>query len=196
MSAPGVTVGFSFPYRNAIEEWSQRYHFVGDPPADQAGWESLYDDLASLLAPCLTDDTWVITGYGYEDTDNDSVATMVRLRGGSGTQGELTPLTGAQLAPGDAAAWVRWDTGRDNTNGRNIYLRKYFHGVYTHVASDDGDNIDENQVDALAAFGSAVAGASGDWPGIAGPDHAAPTGGIAVSPFITTRTLKRRGARP
>lgn len=195
MAASGVTVVYSFLYRGAAEEWSQQYHFVGDPPGTDADWISLGSALAALLLPTLASAVTVERMYCYEDTDDDSVYTFVLADHSVDGAGELVAGAGNVETPGDSASWVRWKTARTNSNGKPIYLRKYFHGVFCSVAGGDTDTLSSGYKSALEDFGGAVNDVSGDWPGIAGPDGVAP-GASAASPFVTTRTLKRRGIRP
>lgn len=195
MAAPGATMVYSFTYRGNVEEWTQQYHIVGDAPSDDAGWISLFGAFKGLVVECLSSAVKIVRMYGYENTDDDSVFTYDAAAVGDSGTGVLSASTGLSYAPGDAAAWVRWKTARVNTHGKPIYLRKYFHGCILAPADQDTDALGSGYKAALEAFGTAVAASSGAWPGLAGPDGVAP-GAMSVSPFVTTRTLKRRGARP
>lgn len=196
MAAPGVTVVYSFNYRGNPEEWSQKYHFVGDAPSSDADWILLCADFVPLLQPALAEWVTIERIYCYANTDDDSVYTY-NLADHGGTVPGTCPLpSGAGLAPGDAAAWVRWKTARVNTHGKPIYLRKYFHGIMLGTENPALiDTLASAYQEALAAFGASVEGASGHWPGIAGPDGVEP-GTVTASTFATTRTLHRRGRRP
>lgn len=196
MATPGVITIKSFSYRGAKEEWSNGYHFVGSHPSDDAGWISLVTSLVGLEATALDSDVQLLRAYCYDDFSpgHDSVLTVTDADFGS-TYGALSAVSGSARAPGDSAAWIRWKTARFNTNGKPIYLRKYYHGI---LITDDGhnaDHIEAAQATALGTLATNLNGTSGDWPGIAGPDGVAP-GASMVSPFVTTRTLRRRGKRP
>lgn len=196
MAASGITIIKSFVYRGASEEWSNAYHFTGDPPSDSAGWESLVDafvDIEKLgMGACNT----YLRAYCYEDTDDHAVFTYDYATAHGSVTGSLSPAGGTAFAPGDAAAWVRWKTARTNTNGNPIYLRKYYHGVAVTVGGGvAADDVASATLSALLTLGTDLVGATGDWPGIAGPDGVAP-GASTASTFITTRTLERRGKRP
>lgn len=196
MATPGVNVIKSFLYRGAVEEWSNGYHFVGDPPSDHAGWLSLVEAIVGIERLTLPGTVSYERVYCYEDFSpgHDAVQTIEKTEFGS-PLGALGVTSGSTLAPGDAAFWVRWKTARENTHGKPIYLRKYFHGAIITSDGSDADTLEAAQVTAAGTFASTVASSSGDWPGIAGPDGVAP-GAHAVSPFVTTRTLRRRGRRP
>ena len=196
MATPGVTLIKSFTYRDAVEEWGNSYHFVGDVPSDDAGWESLVSALVAIEKLVLPLTTSIVRAYCYPDLSphHASVLTVTDASFGA-TTGSLSTPSGSFLAPGDAAMWIRWKTARTNTHGKPIYLRKYYHGAIVTPAGGDGDTIESTQHAALNTLGTALNGVSGDWPGIAGPDGVAP-GARAVSPYVTTRTLRRRGRRP
>lgn len=197
MSAPGITSIKSFKYRGAVEEWGNSYHFVGDAPSDRAGWVALAGELATIEKIGLATTVTVVRMYCYEDLSpgNDSVYTIGTGDASFPYTGALTPAGGSYLAPGDAAGWIRWKTARVNTHGKPIYLRKYYHGMIVTPDSDDGDAIESAQLTALGTVAADLSTSTGAWPGIAGPDGVAP-GDTLVTPFVTTRTLRRRGRRP
>lgn len=195
MAAPGIVLVKQMQYRGAPEEWSNKYHFVGSAPSDSAGWDSLRAALVTLEKALYGGWVKIVAAYGYDDTDHD--ATYVyHYAAGSEPTGTITASGTEVGAPGDAAAWVRWKTARNNSRGRPIYLRKYFHGVTLAGAfSGDSDAMATEWISAATSFAGSVNATSGAWPGIAGPDGVAP-GASSVSTYITTRTLKRRGPRP
>lgn len=197
MARPGVTIVHSFDYRgNPTEEWSNTYHFAGSHPSDDAGWTALIDALVDLEAPAIADNVAYVRAYGYDDTDNDASFVYDDLGGtGPNATGSLS-TAGAQFAPGDCAAWCRWKTARLNTNGKPIYLRKYFHSIMVNGGTDGYDQVASGQKSAMKDFADAVQAASGDWPGLAGPQVEEDFLSDAVSTYVTTRTLKRRGKRP
>ncbi len=196
MAAPGVTVVYEFQYRGNPEEWSQQYHFTGSAPSDDAGWNDLITSLVGILQSAITDRVTLIRAYGYEDTDHDAVYTVAAPDAPFPAVGAAS-TAGADVAPGDAAAWIRWKTARSNSHGKPIYLRKYFHSVIlAGEADDDQDSLASGFKTGLEVIGASLLAGVGDWPGIAGPDGVAPPGPVLASTFVTTRTLKRRGPRP
>ena len=196
MAAPGVTVIARFLYRGNQEEWSQQYHFVGDPPSDDAGWNALITSLIGELQSCTTDRVTWVRAYGYDDTDDDAVYAVADPDDPFPAVGAAS-TAGADVAPGDAAAWMRWKTGRTNTHGKPVYLRKYFHSVIlAGETDDDQDSLSSGFKTGLEVKAASIAAGVGAWPGIADKNGDAPTGPSSASTFVTTRTLKRRGARP
>lgn len=195
MSAAGITIIQSFTYRQAYEEFGNTYHFLGDAPTDETGWRALAGDLVDALLPIFPATVQAQRAYCYEDTDDDSVLTLTGGAEFTSALGTFTLGSGHYQAPGDAAMWIRWKTARTNSNGKPIYLRKYYHGVVIAPETGDGDLIVFEQRTALGTLASFLNSTTGDWPGIAGPDGVAP-GASTHSQYATTRTLKRRGARP
>lgn len=195
VAAAGVTLVNTFKYRGADEEWSNTYHFHGDAPDNDFDWTNLIVQLATKVGVAMSDLVTCIRGYGYADTDDDAVFTYDLLAHGFEVVGSVD-TTGAYIAPGDAAATVRWKTARTNSKGKPIYLRKYYHSVI--LAGDTADAYDSLQSDyrtAINTMATDLLTPDTDWPGLAGPDGVIP-GAVFTSPYATTRTLKRRGPRP
>lgn len=193
MAAPGITIIFSFTYRTQTEEWSQQYHLDSDFTG-LTDFNTTADALRTALKPTLPSATTFERAYGYHDTDDNAAFTR-NWRDLSDLQtGTLSPTTGVKC-PGDAAATVRWLTARVNSRGRKIYLRKYFHDVLYTPGEADHDALSGDQSGPLNTF--ATNAITTGWSGhkLAGPDGVIPTTPV-VSPWITTRTLRRRGRRP
>lgn len=194
MAASGITVIQSFTYRGAAEEWSNKYHFQGDPPSDPAGWRDLCDAFITQLKAILTDVNTIVRVQCYEDTDNPAVYTYDLAAFGGVVAG--TYVTGSSadlLEAGDTAGLIRWNTGRTSTRGKPIYLFKYYHGVMHE--SGTVDELRHSLKSAYATFANAIRTATGDWPGLADKTGTEPVGYLAET-YLTTRTLKRRGRRP
>jgi hypothetical protein len=142
----------------------------------------------------LTPATTILRVLCYHDTDADAVYTYQLADFGGVVVGTMDVSAGHE-APGDCASWVRWATGETNSRGKAIYLRKYFHNVY--VDETTNDLLTTPTVDALQTFGDAMlAEGMGDAGLMCGPDGNVPAGPARAATYATTRTLKRRGARP
>lgn len=189
MAAPGIVVTKRFSYRDNTEDWSNRYHFLGDPPSDAPSWRNLADAFITLEKPVLVTTTHIVNVLCYEDTDNDSVYSYDLAAWSGIVAGTFAIPGGDELMPGDVAYTARWTTARRTSTGKPIYLRKYWHGALQHVT--DPDKVYGDLKAAVSTFVGASMASSGDWPGLAGPDGVGPDDGIALD-FLTTRTLKRR----
>jgi hypothetical protein len=99
-------------------------------------------------------------------------------------------FTGPVMA-GDQAALVEWKTDQLSSRGKPIYLRKYIH--HGTVGISGGDSLDtgykailQNYADVMKTFHGGIRGRTTSGNVVA----------ALVSPWVTTRTLKRRGKRP
>lgn len=196
----GITLIKKFTYRgNTNEEYSNTYHFTGAVPSDSAAWKTFADLLIAQEKTVYTGDVSVVRAYGYA-TDNpadDSVWTWDYGALGTSVAGTLLQGTGV-LTPGDDAVWCRWKTSRTNTNGKPIYLRKYFHvAVGTSGTGANRDSVLPAQTTALQAFAAKMHdGTFVDARTITARGHTDVILSHGASIYITTRTLKRRGKRP
>jgi len=194
----GLTLVKKFTYRgNANEEFSNTYYLSGSLPADAAAWRTLFDALVTQEKTLYASTVSVIRGYGYSSDAIDAAAVWsvdLRVSPETPVAGTLS-MSGAIPPAGDQAAWVRWKTSRTNSNGKSIYLRKYFHGGAAD--STGGDAIKASYITALAAFGTKMR--DGSFAGartVRSRTHAETIISSGTSSYWTTRTLKRRGKRP
>lgn len=187
----------SFTYRGVAERYSNKYHLTGGTPASQAEWDAIVTALATAVKAALKTGTSIVYAAGYTGETGAAVFTK------DYTVSPNTPIAGTYagtsgiLAPGDAAAWIRWWAGQTNERGKKIYLRKYFHQVA--LAAGGGDTIEAAQktaygtLGALLVSGLTVTGYGGrtlcDKNGNAATSYNVPT-------YVTTRTLKRRSNSP
>lgn len=179
----------------ATEEWSNAYMLSGAKPADSTAWRAVFDALCAQERTCYTNESSIIGGYGYDSVADSATAVWsVDL-----TVTPNTPLpgtlaqTGNKIA-GDQAAWVRWGLDKFNSKGKRIYLRKYFHSG--RVDATNQDTLYSGWTTALNAFGAKLQDGSFLDARVLTDSHGTALVGHGVGPYITTRTLKRRGKRP
>lgn len=197
--AHGVTLVKRFTYRgDASEEWSNSYFFKGGTtPADDDAWGTLVDALVTQEKTVYTSGVQVVRAYGYDSDADNAHAVFVRdytVSPLSVVPGTLTASASNPLYPGDVAAWVRWGTERF-ARGKRVYLRKYFHGIQI-ASSLNQDSISAAQVTALTALGAKLR--DGSFLGgrtLTARGHSDTLVNHGVSPYATTRTLKRRPKR-
>ena len=197
MAAPTtvLVVNKRFNYRGTAEEWANIYMLTGPTPADSGAWRTLFDALVAEEKKLYSSLVNVVGGYGYNKVPvkGDHAIWSVDLDIAPNTIVPGTYTTGGLTAlPGDTAMWVRWKLDRLSIKGKPVYLRKYFHDVYSNAV----DQINTSQKTALTNFGGKMRdGTFLDARVIT--DHlgtAVLSSGISSNP--TTRTLKRRGKRP
>lgn len=184
---------YSFTYRTLLEEWSQQYHLDSDY-ADEADFIATAAAIRTALKALVTSDVTFERAYGYHHTDDNAAYVRDWRSLADLVTGTLAPGTGVK-APGDAAFTMRWRTARLNSVGKRIYLRKYFHDALFTPGEADHDALSGVQSAPAATFAAAAIATGWNGHKLAGPDGVIPDTPV-VSPWITTRTLRRRGRRP
>lgn len=194
----GFTIVKQFTYRgDPTEEWSGTYHFTAPPPSTDTNWKIVADRLIANEVTCYPPSSKVVRVYGYNNDDPKatSVWSYDYEAAGETVAGTLLVPANSYHVAGDQAAVMFCKTDRRNTRGKNIYLRKYFHDGYADLTTHD--TLSANYKAALENWATAlVTGAVpelGRWRA-----RAADAGSLAegADPYITTRTLHRRGKRP
>lgn len=206
----GLTVVKRMTYRgDANEEYSNTYWFTGGQPSGPVAWRALFDALVLVEKPIYGSTVNIIKAYGYTDNEGhraeDPPGTPVAaavwsldLRVAPDTIIPGTMATTRIEMPGDDAVWVRWKTSRlTSPGGKAIYLRKYFHPALTATSPPTPDTVLPQQVTALQALGTKLRdGSFIDARTLTAPGKTDVLTSSSASPYVTTRTLKRRGKRP
>jgi hypothetical protein len=194
----GLTVVKKFTYRgNSNEEFSNQYWFKGPPPGDDPSWTVLMNDVLAQEEPIYPNTVTFVRAYGYNDDSSTANHVFVHDWVAAGTPPKGSYIhTGTALA-GDQAGLVVWKTDQLNTRGKPIFLRKYIHAGDMDAGSPD--NIASGWFTRLEAYGNGIRPLHGGLTNPSSEHH--PGGsesviGVGVSPYVTTRTLKRRGKRP
>jgi hypothetical protein len=187
-----ITLVKKFPYRgDPLEEFSNTYSFKGLPPGDAASWSVLVDDLVTIEKKVLLSSTTYTFAYGY-NSDNEAdhhVYSKDFAVPGPPPVGTLTS-TGITMA-GDQAACVEWKCLELSSKGKPIWLRKYLHHGTVDIANND--SIDPTYRTALGVYVPAVQNFHG---GLTNRKANRTVTDAFIIPWVTTRTLKRRGKRP
>lgn len=194
MAAPGVTLLKQMTYRGVPEEWGNTYHFVGAAPSTREDWSSLVGSLITLESQILWDQVDYTRALCYEDTDDPNVQAFDVTDEFGPQSGTLNGTTGTFEAQAGATAYmIRWDTGRMTSNGRPIYLRKYYHPGLGDPSG--GDGVDAYVLAAMGDVGEDIRTGTSAWPGLADPAGNAPIS-TSARPFIVTRQLHKGRRRP
>jgi len=136
-ATPSLVITMSFNRRGSAQLFSNRYHFSGGVPADDAAWEAFAQDVIigvgsepSLQSILLTN-VEVVKAAGYHAGSDISVWSQDRSDAGGhgiGTSSE---------ASSDSAMLLRWLTSARSSKGHPVYLMNYVHGVLTGATYDD-----------------------------------------------------------
>jgi hypothetical protein len=194
-ASPSLTLIKSFSYRGKAEEWGNTYHFSGGTPADDTHWKALADAWIASEKNCYSSETTVVRAYGHVPGTNHAIWTYDYALHSATVAGVLSAAGSEQASPGDCAGVLSWPTANYTSRGKRIYLRKFFHDVFNKGTTHE-DELAATWAAGYSAFGDDVVTGfiSGTYK-ICGPLGAA-GGTKIVSPWVTTRSLKRRGRRP
>jgi hypothetical protein len=191
----GLTLVKRFEYRgDPNEEFSNSYHFKNNPPSDDPSWLQLTNDVVAIEQKAMSPQVTYVRCYGYNDNDPNAHHVFVHDWDVSGSNPVGTGAwVNANPFSGDQASVVEWRLDRLSKRGKPIYLRKYFH----HGAkAADPDALAADYMTALDTFAKRSGGIGGHWGGLRSRAQDDNWLDYKVIPWVTTRTLKRRGKRP
>ncbi len=150
----GISITKEEQFRGRNEEFSNVYHFdaaVGMDPANLA------NAVAQKERPIFNSTVQFKSWKAWGPTDQGEAANEMLAEGNFEF---LSGGAGLQQIYSELAAVVSWSTGRKNTRGQMIYLRKYLHvcgseGTSTGPGLTDA-TIPVTQQTALITYGNAV----------------------------------------
>lgn len=129
-TAASLKVTKRFTYRGADQLFSNRYHFIGDVPTDDAGWLSLGNSIAEQEQHLFTSGVTVVR------IDATPAGTDVPVWTNNYSLAGDASFFDAQNVPGDVAGLVRYSTNVRTTKNHPKYGMNYYHGV---LKSGGGD---------------------------------------------------------
>jgi hypothetical protein len=172
-TVPSLKVIKSFNYRGGTKQFSNRYYFKTDVPANDTEWTALSDAVVTAEKAIYPSGVQIVETVGYVAGSEIPVYSKAYT-----TNGTLAMGGTLLYAPGDVAVVGRFSTAARSTKNHPIYLFNYFHGAIldSNISSDTVPTSQANAVDAY--LGQWVAGA---WVGgktylRCGPRSAAATG--------------------
>lgn len=192
-------------YRGAAEQFANTYCWKTPAPdgTDVAFWNSMRDRLLAAEKTIFDAGVQFVEMYGWNDAD-PAVPHTFYYAWPTDTlpAGTFAPVAGSVPGAGDQASTCAWLGTLKSVRGKPVHFRKYFHRPW--IDGSDTDKLEPSYHAALTAF----AGASGtvwnlnglfcnqEGSKAYGPTVNVITGPGTSSPWVTTRTLRRRGERP
>jgi len=181
-ATPSIVVQKQMTYRGVPRIWSNRYHFVGGTPADNAHWTTFSDAVVTAEKACLPPSVQIVKTLGYAASNNVPVFSKTYT-----TNGTLTPAILYQA--GDVAALVRYATTARTSKNHPVYLFNYYHGVFAQTGPP-ADTLYTTQGTALGTYATTWIGA-GFSDGTNSYNRAGPNGATAVGQVVETYLTHR-----
>ena len=185
-ATPSIKVTKQFTYRGVARQWSNRYHFNGGTPADNAHWTTFSDAVVTAEKAIYGNVVTIVKTTGYAAGSEVPVFTKTYS-----TVGTLTPGSNA-YAPGDAAILLRYATAVRTAKNHPVYLFNYFHGAITDGALTP-DTPYSTQKTAVNTYATSWMSGFSDGTTTynrAGPNGATATGALVES-YLTHRDFPR-----
>lgn len=175
-ATPSIKIYKYSSYEGGFKTWSNRYHFLGGTPADNAHWTTLFNAISAVEKQCLTSRHTITgwTGYG--------AGSDVPLAGGTASvAGTFTIGTNVET-PLEVSALVKWQTDVRTSKNHPIYLFKYYRGGLMQSTSGDHEQLSTNQASNLASY--AANWVSGFSDGANNYNIAGPNGAAGFTPSV------------
>lgn len=184
-----IVIRSSGSYRDTTRQWSNRYHFEGDLPPDDAHWTTFADAIVALQKTCFIAALTIVEAVGYDsgsatptNPHGDAVFTKDYT-----TAGTFVPAGSDIETPGDCAILVRYSTPARSSRNHPVYLFNYYHNA--HAKSTDNDEVANDQKALLEAY--ATQWVTGFSDGTENHERCGPHGAVALSrrvdPYVRHR---------
>jgi hypothetical protein len=185
-ATPSIKVQKTILFNGVARTWSNRYHFAGGTPADNAHWTTLANNVTAAEKAVISANCSIINVLGYAAGSEIPVFQKSYSLAGTFAGGSFPQAT-------QACGLIRYSTAVRTSRNHPIYLFNYYHDVYATSNGSGRDTVLAAQVTAYSTYANAwIAGFSDGTTTYnrAGPNGASATG-VTIEPFITHRDLRK-----
>jgi len=177
-----IVITKSFLYRGATRLWTNRYHFEGDTPADDAHWTTFADAIVAAEKVPLSTFVTIVQATGYDK----ATATTTNPHGDAvftktyDVDGLYDGPVDQPYISGNDALMVRYSTPARTPKNHPVYLFNYYHG-----AQRQNTNLDSLLTACKTAFQTyADHWVSGFSDGVENHERCGPRGAVAISALV------------
>lgn len=123
--AASIKVTKTISYRGFVREWSNRYYFDNDAPADNTKWTTFSDAVTAAEKATMYNAGLVVITATHGYAGGSDIPVFSKTYSLNGTGGFANP----RLQAGDVAVLIRWSTADRSSKNHPIYCFNYYHGV-------------------------------------------------------------------
>lgn len=181
-----IKIEKTMPFRGVTRTWSNRYHFLGGTPPDQAHWQTLADAITAAEKAILNSSCHIVKAVGYAAGSDVPVFDADYNLAGTYAAPSLSTNMG------EVAALARWSTDVRTKKNHPIYLFSYWHGV-DNQGSGALDTLGTAQKNAMQTYANLWTTGFSDGATTynrAGPNGAAGFGAV-IDQFLTVHVFPR-----
>jgi hypothetical protein len=185
-ATPSVKIVKTILFNEVLRQWSNRYHFAGGVPADDAHWHTLFDNITAAEKLIYSANVQIVGAFGYAAGSDVPVSSKTYALNG-------TYAGGSFPTPTHICALLRYATAQRTSKNHPIYLFNYFHDAYVSSNGSGRDVLLPAQSTLIGTYANAWISGFSDGTTTynrAGPNGASATG-QTVEKYVSHRDLRK-----
>ncbi len=176
-TAASIKVVKTMAYRGYTRDWSNRYYFDNNAPADATKWTTFSDAIVNAEKATIYNAgiVQITSTHGYAGGSDIPVFSKTYTTNGTGA------FTNPRLQAGDVCMLVRWSTADRSSKNHPIYCFNYYHGALNDSTGTQ-DAANPGQRTALGTY--ATAWITGFSDGSATHHRSRPNGNLCTGQLV------------